>query len=71
MVGELFTAVAVMNPTPKEEKDGKLAKVIMEPTLVVARDGAKAAQSILMKMGAEWTEKQYDLDRLDVVIRPF
>jgi len=71
MTGSVFTVVAVLDPTPKEIEDGKVGTIIMEPRTIVARDGQKAAQQILITEGANWGAAGLDVDRIDVVVRPF
>ena len=65
MKGNIFVVVAVEN---QKGKDAGLSKIIMEPVTVVANNDKDAA--IKAAMGCD-AMKGKDMDRIEVVVRPF
>ena len=61
----LFWVAVVLDPTKKEKEEGKLEEVIGNPELIVAKDDKAAA----IKVAASLTD--LDLDRTQVIVRPF
>ena len=65
----LYWVAAVLEPNKKQrDEEGKMEELIMQPKIVVAKDDKSAAIKVVM----EATElKGKDLDKIQVVVRPF
>jgi hypothetical protein len=65
----LFQVAVVERPTEKEEEDGAVEKILVEPTTIVA----KSQNAVAMKIVQEHSSKLRDADpdRVDILIRPF
>jgi len=66
---KLFQYAILWHPTEKQVKDdGLKSKVLTELTTILAQDQSTAAMSAAMKVP---TDKQNELDQIEIVIRPF
>lgn len=65
---KLFQYAVIWNPTESQEKDGKKAKLLVEPTNILAKDQASLATRVAMEIPKEYIDQ---LDQVDIVIRPF
>ena len=64
----LFWACVTKDPLKREkEKEGKLETIIMQPEIIVAKDDKAAAIKAIRKVDVSDEE----LDRIQVVVRPF
>ena len=64
----LFEVAMIEHPTKEEQEEGKVEKLIMPPSPIIARD----PQSAAIKVAMEDTElTNYDPNRLEVLVRPF
>jgi len=63
----LFEVAILEIPTKKEEKDGKLEKLVLGPVFIMAKDLQSAGFSAVMKN----KDIDIDTDRMEVLIRPF
>ena len=65
---KLYQYAAICHPTKEEEKKGEKAKVIVEPTTVLAKNEQVAGMMIVRQIPEEFADK---LEQIDIVIRPF
>lgn len=65
---KLFQYAAIWNPTPEQAKDGKKAKIVLEPTTVLAKD---AAQANMLAARAIPENMMDELDQIDIAVRAF
>lgn len=63
----IFEVLILERPTKKQEKDGKLERIVLKPTTVVALDEQSAGYSVVM----DNTDLKFDKKRMQVLIRPF
>ena len=64
----VFEVLIIEKPTEKEEEDGKLERIVVEPKCVVA----KTQQSAILKALMDAKEiREFDIDRTEVLVRPF
>lgn len=65
----LFEVAIIQKQTKKEAEDGVGGeKLLMKPTFVLAKDGQTAA---IVAMMAEGAPKDVDMNRAEVLVRPF
>ena len=64
----LFQYAALYYPSKEELKKGKKAKVIIEPTTILAKNAQVASMIVIRELPEEYTEK---LENVEIVIRPF
>jgi len=64
----LFQYAAILQPTKKEEETGEEAKIIIEPTTILAKDEKVVTMKVVRKIPPEYESK---LEHIDIVIRPF
>jgi len=64
----LFEVAILQKPTKKQAEDGGIEVLLYGPKAVVAKDAQAAAIGAVM--GGD-LPKEVDLQRLDVLIRPF
>lgn len=65
----LYWVAVTLAPTKKESEDeGKMEELVLQPKIVVAKSDKAAAIKVMMDSPEL---KEYDLDRLEVVVRPF
>lgn len=66
---KLFRYAILWHPTEKQTKDeGLKSKVLTELTTILAQDQSTATMAAAMKIP---TDKQNELDQIEIVIRPF
>ena len=66
----LYWAAATYKPKKKnKEEEEKAEELILEPKIIVAKNEQSAAMKITVGEAAKFTE--YDLDRVNIFIRPF
>ena len=66
---KLFQYAILWHPTEKQVKDeGMKSKVLIEPKTILSADQNGAAMSAAMEIP---TDKQNELDQIEIVIRPF
>lgn len=63
----LFEVAVVKQPTKKEAEEGALETLVYGPVFVIAKDQASAGLKALRDDKA----KDVDVDRMQVLIRPF
>lgn len=61
----LFQFAAIWNPTPEQSKDGQKARIIVEPTTILAKDAAQANMLAARALPEEM------VDQLDIAVRAF
>ena len=65
MTGQLFWVLLVKNPTKKEKDENELSNIVVEPTVVIAKDKEHA----IAMSAKEWADK---VDKTtEVVVVPF
>lgn len=64
----LYEVALIEKPTKKEQEDGKVEKLILPPTPVIASDERSAGVQAVMKNKDKITE---DLSKVEVLVRPF
>lgn len=65
----LYWVAAIIEPTKKEkEETSAMEKLVMQPKIIVARDDKDAAIKVVM---GEESLKGIDVDKLQIVVRPF
>ena len=67
----LFEVAVLERPTPKEEDEGKLEKLIVQPTTVIAVDIQAAGYSVVIDLKDRLGVDKIDQTRIQVLIRPF
>lgn len=67
-LNQVFEIVAVYNPTEKEEEDGKVSVIVVEPKTVLAKDERTAGVMAARAIPQEYESK---LDQVEVLVRPF
>jgi hypothetical protein len=65
---KLFQYAILWTPTEDEHKEGKRARIIVEPTPVLARDQDGATMLAGRAIPAESIDS---LDQLEIAVRPF
>jgi len=66
---KLFQYAILWHPTEKQAKDeGLKSKVLVELSTILAKDQATAVMAAGMKVP---TDKQNELDQIEIAIRPF
>jgi len=65
---KLFQYAAIFHPSENEMEDGEKAKVIIEPSTVLAKDEQVAVLLIARQLPEAYVEK---LDQIEIAIRPF
>jgi hypothetical protein len=66
---KLFQYAIIWHPTEKQIKEESLkSKMLVELTTILATDQNAASMSAAMKIP---TDKQNELDQIEIVIRPF
>lgn len=66
---KLFQYAILWHPTEKQIKEeGLKSQILVELTTILAQDQAKATMSASMKIPSE---KQEELDQIEIVVRPF
>ena len=65
----LYWVAATLEPNKKQrDEEGKMEELVMQPKIVVAKDDKSAAIKVVMESDEL---KGKDLDRIQVVVRPF
>lgn len=64
----LFQFAAIWNPTPEQAKDGQKARIIVEPTTILAKDTAQANMLAARALPEEMVDQ---LDQIDIAVRAF
>ncbi|MBN2570517.1 MAG: hypothetical protein JXA68_00195 [Ignavibacteriales bacterium] len=64
----LFQYAVIYYPTKEEEKNGEKAKLIIEPTTVLAKNEAVASMIVVRQIPEEYAHK---LENVEIAIRPF
>lgn len=62
----LYQVAVLERPTKKNKDDGKLERLVVQPTFVVANDPQSAAISVFRKNDIE-----IDENRMEILVRPF
>lgn len=65
----LYEVAAVLEPTPKEDEDGKLEELILGPITVIAANPEAAGMTVILNNATEFSKK--DPSRVKMLIRPF
>lgn len=65
---QVFEIVAVYNPSEKEEENGEISKIVVDPRTVLAIDERTAGVIAARAIPEEFESK---LDRVSVLVRPF
>lgn len=65
----LYWVAAVLEPTKKEKENKVGEKLILEPTIVIAKDDKTAAMKTMMEKADVF--KDQNLDHVQVFVRPF
>lgn len=63
----LYIVALIRKPTKKQEEEGALESLIMEPTYVIAKDDKSAAVQAVMKNKTDLG----DMNNVEVIVRPF
>lgn len=64
----LFEVALIEKPTSKEREEGKVERLILAPTAVIASDDKSAGVQAVMQ---NKDKIQGDLSRVEVLVRPF
>ena len=65
----LYWVCAILEPSKKQkEEENKMEEIILQPKIVVAKDDKSAAIKVVMDSPEL---KGKDLDKIQVVVRPF
>lgn len=64
----LYEVALIEKPSPKELEEGKIERLILAPTAVIARDDKSAGVQAVMLNRDKITG---DLARVEVLVRPF
>ena len=64
----LYEVALIEKPTSKEREEGKVEKLILPPTAVIAQDDKSAGVQAVMQ---NKDKIQGDLSRIEVLVRPF
>lgn len=64
----LYEVALIEKPTPKELEEGRVEKLILPPTAVIAKDDKSAGVQAVMQ---NKDKIQADLSRVEVLVRPF
>lgn len=64
----LYEVALIEKPTSKEREEGKVEKLILAPTAVIAQDDKSAGVQAVMQ---NKDKIQGDLSRIEVLVRPF
>lgn len=64
----IFQFAAIWNPTSEQAKEGKKAKIVLEPTTILAKD---AAQANMLAARALPEDMMDELDQIDIAVRAF
>lgn len=69
----LFEYAVVEHPTKKDAEKGDLERVVVAPTVIVAKDKEHAKTLALLKLGQDEGDLNvsYDNKRVEVLVRPF
>ena len=62
----LYQVAVMEKPTKKARDNGKLERLVVEPTFIVANDPQSAAISVFRKNDIE-----VDENRMEILVRPF
>lgn len=65
---QIFTYAVIFEPDLEDESETRKAKLIVEPTHILAKDAGAANLQAARAIPSEWED---DLDNLTVVVRPF
>ncbi|MFA5054291.1 MAG: hypothetical protein WC565_09545 [Parcubacteria group bacterium] len=63
----LYEIAAITKPTDREEEEGVVAAIVLEPMVIVAQDETAAVLKIVQ--GGKLSG--CDMDRVQVLVRPF
>jgi hypothetical protein len=64
----LYEVALIEKPTKKEQEDGKVERLILPPTAVIASDDRSAGVQAVMQ---NKDKIDADLSRVEVLVRPF
>ena len=65
----LFEVAIIQRPTKKEEEDGAVEKLLLDPTWVIAKNQDMAVAQALRRAVKTLTDEQ--MDRAEGLVRPF
>lgn len=65
---KIWMYAAVFYPSEDEEKEGKKAKIVVKPNIVLAKSENEALIHAARAIPDEWTDK---LSQVEVFVRPF
>ena len=65
----LFEVAILEMPTDKEKETGKVERLVVEPTAVVAKDAESAKVQVLLDQSINLSSAS--AERLKVLVRPF
>ena len=63
-----YMVIAIERLPKKKDEEEKLPKVVLEPTVIIAKDDKSAATKVLITNDSL---KSCDPDRLELYVRPF
>lgn len=64
----LYLVALLQKPTKKQEEEGSVETLVLEPTAVIARDDKAAA---IQAVAANKEKITGDLSQVEVLVRPF
>ena len=64
----VFECLAVLDPTDKEQKDGRRSRIILAAQVVLAKDENEVRQRAARLLPAEYEDQLY---RVRILVRPF
>ena len=69
----VFEYVIVEHPVKKDAEKGELERVIVNPTVIVAKDKEHAKTLALLELGKDQMDMtvSFDNKRVEVLVRPF
>jgi hypothetical protein len=65
----VYEVLVIEKPTDSEMDDGALETIVLQPTLIVAKDEKSASMKVLLDNKGPLSTK--DAGRLEVLVRPF
>lgn len=65
---KLFEYAVIYHPNNKEEKNGKKAHVVLDPSTIMATNESVATMQVIKKIPKEYDDR---MEQLEIAIRPF